>query len=185
MNIEKLAKHLKEFILDEIEMIAEIDCTTELEQLLNSNKLSFEQGVYKYMEKEISKFAIFSTVENIDNNLMFEDAVKYFLQEYVIKNCTKRTYDTYFSIFKMNITPFFKNRKINKITVDDIKSFYKNCQDRKIGISRLKNTLTQLNQLIKYYQNQGIIDTKCTFQVRRITQKNEFNLSRITFKENL
>ena len=29
MNIEKLAKHLKEFTIDEIEMIAECDCKTE------------------------------------------------------------------------------------------------------------------------------------------------------------
>ncbi len=45
MNIEKLAKHLKEFTLDEIEMIAECDCKTELEKLLNGGKLVFEQGL--------------------------------------------------------------------------------------------------------------------------------------------
>ena len=38
MNIEKLVRHLKEFTLDEIEMIAECDCKTELEQLLNEGK---------------------------------------------------------------------------------------------------------------------------------------------------
>ena len=38
MNIEKLARHLKEFTFDEIGMIAECDCKTELEQLLNENK---------------------------------------------------------------------------------------------------------------------------------------------------
>ena len=50
MNIEKLAKHLKKFTLDEIEMIAECDCKTELERLLNEDKLVFEQGWYKYMD---------------------------------------------------------------------------------------------------------------------------------------
>ena len=50
MNIEKLAKHLKEFTLDEIEMIAECDCKTELEHLLNRGKIIFEQGLYKYQE---------------------------------------------------------------------------------------------------------------------------------------
>ena len=30
MNIEKLAKHLKEFTLDEIEIIAEENCKAEL-----------------------------------------------------------------------------------------------------------------------------------------------------------
>ena len=34
MNIEKLAKYLKEFTLDEIEMIAECDVLLELEQLI-------------------------------------------------------------------------------------------------------------------------------------------------------
>lgn len=52
MNIEKLARHLKEFSLDEIEMIAECDCKTELERLLNEDKLVFEQGLYKYKEPE-------------------------------------------------------------------------------------------------------------------------------------
>ena len=50
MNIEKLAKHLKEFTLDEINMIAECDCNNELEHLLNSDKIVFEQGLYKYKE---------------------------------------------------------------------------------------------------------------------------------------
>ena len=47
MNIEKLARHLKEFTLDEIEIIAECDVKTELEHLLNEDKLVFEQGLYK------------------------------------------------------------------------------------------------------------------------------------------
>ena len=50
MNIEKLAKHLKEFTIDEIEIIAECDCKAELEQLLNEGKIIFEQGLYKYVE---------------------------------------------------------------------------------------------------------------------------------------
>ena len=48
MNIEKLARHLKEFTLEDIEMIAECDCKTELERLLNEGKTVFEQGLYKY-----------------------------------------------------------------------------------------------------------------------------------------
>ena len=51
MNIEKLAKRLREFTLDEIEMIAETDVETELEQLLNKGKIAFKQGCYKYVEK--------------------------------------------------------------------------------------------------------------------------------------
>ena len=59
MNIEKLARHLKEFTLDEIEMIAECDCKTELELLLNEDKLVFGQGLYKYQkEKPKQEFII-------------------------------------------------------------------------------------------------------------------------------
>ncbi len=45
MNIEKLAKRLKKFTLDEIEMIAEANVETELERLLNEGKIAFEQGL--------------------------------------------------------------------------------------------------------------------------------------------
>ena len=51
MNIERLARHLKEFTLDEIEMIAECDCKNEFERLLNTNKIVFEQGVFKIANK--------------------------------------------------------------------------------------------------------------------------------------
>ena len=52
MNIEKLAKHLKEFTLEEIEMIAECDCKTEINRLMKDGKLVFENGKYKYKEPE-------------------------------------------------------------------------------------------------------------------------------------
>ena len=81
MNIEKLAKHLKEFTLDEIEIIAECDCKTELEHLLNEGKLVFEQGLYKYAKPTgIIDYAIFPTEPLNNSPLNFETAVKYFLE---------------------------------------------------------------------------------------------------------
>lgn len=66
MNIEQLAKHLKEFTLDEINMIAECDCKTELEHLLNSSKICFEQGLYKYKENINSEnYEIFIPINDI------------------------------------------------------------------------------------------------------------------------
>ena len=50
MNIKKLAKYLKEFTLDEIEMIAECDVSVELEKLMAEGKLSLEDGIYKYQD---------------------------------------------------------------------------------------------------------------------------------------
>ena len=75
MNIEKLAKRLKEFTLDEIEMIAECDCKTELEQLLNSNKILFEQGLYKYVEVFKEKtFELYPKPSlKINSKVLFQD----------------------------------------------------------------------------------------------------------------
>ena len=66
MNIEKLAKRLKEFTLDDIELIAECDCKIKLEQLLNSNKILFENGIYKYNEETETgeNYEIFSPLKN-------------------------------------------------------------------------------------------------------------------------
>ncbi len=180
MNIEKLAKHLKEFTLDEIEIIAECDCKTELEHLLNSNKIAFEQGVYKYIYK-ISECYKISIVPNNRQNIKFEQAVAYFLNNYVKLNCTKRTYETYESIFRTHITPYFSGKYLNDIINSDIVHFYNYSIERYLRPRRLKNILTQLNQLIKYFQNIGVIDKTCEFQVKRLTDKNKFDINRIVF----
>lgn len=183
MNIEKLAKHLKEFTLDEIEMIAECDCKTELEHLLNGSKIVFEQGLYKYVEKSTSNdFGIFVTFNN-NQNISFEEAVNTFIECYAKKHCKKRTYETYESIFRVNITPFFRKYCLNNINQELVIAFYKKCKSRKLGTRRLKNTMTLLNQLIKYFQNLGVIDKSCNFQVRRLTDKNKFSINRIIFEE--
>lgn len=184
MNIEKLAKRLREFTLDEIEMIAEVNVETELERLLNEGKIVFEQGLYKYVEKaEIIDYAIFSTENLTDEPLNFETAVKYFLEKYAKISCTKRTYETYESIFRINILPFFRGKVVQAITMGDIKAFYASCKTRNLGHRRLKNILTQLNQLLKYCKSQELVSKCCSFQVRRLNEKNEFNMNRIIFED--
>ena len=184
MNIEKLARHLKEFTLDEINMIAECDCKIELEHLLNSNKIYFEQGSYKYVEKvEIIDYAIFSAEASDDKPLNFETAVKFFLEKYAKTACTKRTYETYESIFRINILPFFRGKIVQELTMEDIKAFYVRCKTRNLGHRRLKNTLTQLNQLLKYCKSQGLVSKCCSFQVKRLNKKNEFSMNRIIFED--
>ena len=51
MNIEKLAKRLKEFTLDDIELIAECDCKTKLERLLTAIKYFLKTGFINTMRK--------------------------------------------------------------------------------------------------------------------------------------
>ncbi len=183
MNIEKLAKHLKEFTLDEIEMIAECDCKTDLERLLNKGKIAFKQGLYKYLGNSTKIDYGMFVITNNQQNLKFKEAVNTFIESYAKKHCKKRTYETYESIFRVNITPFFRNYFLNDITQELVIEFYRKCKSRQLGTRRLKNTMTLLNQLIKYFQNLGVIDKRCNFQVRRLTDKNKFNINRIIFEE--
>lgn len=113
----------------------------------------------------------------------FEEAVNTFIECYAKKHCKKRTYETYESIFRGNITPFFREYCLNNINQELVIAFYKKCKSSKLGTRRLKNTMTLLNQLIKYFQNLGVIDKSCNFQVRRLTDKNKFSINRIIFEE--
>lgn len=61
--------------------------------------------------------------------------------------------------------------------------FYYYCKNRNLSSRELKNTLALLNQLIKYFQNLGVIDKTCNFQVRRLTNKNKFNINSIIFEK--
>ena len=183
MNILKLAKHLKEFTPNEIEMIAECDCKTELERLLNDNKLVFEYGLYKYQEEKPKQEFIICTKQTINYQVItFDVAVNYFLENYVKNNCKYNTYRRYCGILKHHISPFYKNKNLNDITCNDIQEFYYFCKGRNLPPKVLKNTLALLNQMIKYFQNLGIIDRTCNFQVRRLSDKTNFTVDRIIFE---
>ena len=183
MNIEKLARHLKEFTIDEIEMVAECNCKTELERLLNEGKTVFEQGLYQYQEEKTKQEFIICVKQTTNYQVITIDAaIEYFLENYVKNNCKYNTYRKYRSILKYHISPFFKNKNLNDITCVDIKKFYYFCKDRNMLPRVLKNTLALLNQMIKYFQNLGIIDGTCNFQVRRLSDKTNFTVDRIIFE---
>ena len=186
MNIEKLAKHLKEFTLDEIEMIAECDCKTELEHLSNEGKLVFEQGLYKYQEEKPKQEFIICTKQATNFQVItFDFATNYFLENYAKNNCKYSTFRKYRSVLKYHILPFFRDKMLNYITCNDIQEFYCFCKSRNFPPRVLKNTLALLNQMIKYFQNLGIIDRSCNFQVRRLSDKNKFSINRIIFERDL
>ena len=184
MNIEKLAKHLKEFTIDEIEMIAECDVKSEIERLLKEGKLVFDNGVYKYQEEKQKQDYIVCSVQNTNFQIInFKNAIEYFLENYVRKNCKNTTFRRYNAAFKHYIYPFFKNKNLNNVKNDDISEFYYFCKDKNLPPKVLKNTLALLNQMIKYYQNLGIIDRTCIFQVRRLSDKTRFIDNQIIFEK--
>ena len=155
MNIEKLAKHLKEFTLDEIEMIAECDCKTELEQLLNSNKIVFEQGLYKYIEVSKKKtFELYSR-PNFKNKkkILFSDVA----QDYLVnRKLSKDTLKGYKSQLKYNILPYFSAIQINKITYEMIVDFLQKMK-AKYKPKTASNGVTLLGSILKYAFEQGYI----------------------------
>lgn len=66
------------------------------------------------------------------------------------------------------IIPYFRKFNLKDITVQDIENFRKYMQQNKVSERRIKNILTLLNQIIKYFQNEGYIDKTCVFEVKRI-----------------
>ncbi len=155
MNIEKLAKHFKEFTLDEMEMIAEYDCKTELEQLLNEGKVVFEQSLYKYvaMAKERS-FELYPKPKlNLNKNLLFKDISIDYLSN---RKLTKDTLKGYKSQLKYNILPYFGELQINKITYEMIVDFVKQMKE-KHNPKTASNGVTLLGSILKYAFEQGLI----------------------------
>ena len=161
-------------------MIAECDCKTQLEHFLNEGKIVFEQGLYKYQEETPKQEYIICTKEVTNFQVItFDAAIEYFLENYAKNNCKYSTFKKYRSSLKYHILPFFKNKMLNDITCEDIQEFYYFCQNRSFPPRVLKNTLALLNQMIKYFQNLGIIDRTCNFQVRRLSDKTNFTVDRL------
>ena len=183
MNIEKLAKHLKKFTLDEINMIAECDCKIELEHLLNSNKIYFKQGVYKYVEIfKQENYELFIVTNKVNKNISTQAAFERFLNDYVKNNCKLETYKRYSSVIKYHLLPYFENKNLAEICDSDIKELFNEYKLKNLPPKTIRNNLSLLNQIIKYYQNLGIIDRTCDFQVRRLTDKTNFTVDRIIFE---
>lgn len=155
MNIEKLAKHLKEFTLDEIEMIAECDCKTELEHLLNGDKIVFEQGLYKYIE--VSKEKTFELYPKPTfrkkKGLLFSDLAQDYLEN---RKLTKDTLKGYKSQLKYNILPYFGEIQISKITYEMIVDFMQKMKE-KYKPKTANNGVTLLGSILKYAFEQGLI----------------------------
>lgn len=150
---------------------------------MNEGKIVFEQGLYKYQEETPKQEYIICTKEVTNFQVItFDAAIEYFLENYAKNNCKYSTFKKYRSSLKYHILPFFKNKMLNDITCEDIQEFYYFCQNRSFPPRVLKNTLALLNQMIKYFQNLGIIDRTCNFQVRRLSDKTNFTVDRIIFE---
>lgn len=162
MNIEKLAKHLKEFTLDEIEMIAECDCKTELEHLLNEGKIAFEQGLYKYVEKIEKTFSLFEKPELKNEKILFKDMAEYYITN---RSLSKNTLKGYKSLLKYNLLPNFGEKYLNEITYEMIVVFMQRMKER-YRSKTASNAVTLLGSILKSAFQEGYLKTNPYYGVK-------------------
>ena len=162
MNIEKLAKHLKEFTFDEIEMIAEYDCKTELEYLLNEDKIAFEHGLYKYVEKVEKSFSLFEKPELKDEKILFIDMAAHYITS---RSLSKNTLKGYKSLLKYNLLPNFGEKYLDEITYEMIVDFMQRMKER-YRPKTASNAVTLLGSILKSAFLEGYIKTNPYYGVK-------------------
>lgn len=162
MNIEKLAKHLKEFTLDEIEMIAECDCKTALEQLLNEDKLVFEQGLYKYVEKVEKSFSLLEKPELKDEKILFKDMAAHYITS---RSLSENTLKGYKSLLKYNLLPNFGEKYLDEITYEMIVDFMQKMKER-YRPKTASNAVTLLGSILKSAFQKGYMRTNPYYGVK-------------------
>ena len=162
MNIEKLAKHLKEFTFDEIEMIAEYDCKTELEYLLNEDKIAFEHGLYKYVEKVEKSFSLFEKPELKDEKILFKDMAAHYITS---RSLSKNTLKGYKSLLKYNLLPNFGEKYLDEITYEMIVDFMQKMKER-YRPKTASNAVTLLGSILKSAFQEGYIKTNPYYGVK-------------------
>ena len=170
-KILKVAKRLKTFTLEDIVMFCEIDAETAERFLRESENIKQCGDRFEYVEtvRTEDKFKIIN--KNIpckNSDITVTDACISFLNVSQSRNIKQNTVKAYKTFINAHIIPYFSKFKLKDVVVTDIENFRKVMQNKKISERRIKNTLTLLNQIIKYFQNEGYIDKTCIFEVKRI-----------------
>lgn len=183
--LEKIAKRLKRFTLDEISLYVETDSQNQLNSLIEKRLLAFDGKFYEYIESKNSDLKIIK-FSDVKSDLYAQQAVKIFITDYAKQNCSEWSQKTYVSIFNTNILPFFKGKLLSDITIDDVANFNKFLENKGLSDYRIKNSLMLLNQLLHYFQEKGVIPKTCDFKVRRLNKtKNEKVILSKTEVENI
>ena len=169
-KILKVAKRLKTFTLKDIVMFCEIDSNTAEKFIYESENIKSCGDKFEYVEiiKTEDKFKI------IDKNILSKNsditvvaACEMFL-EIKQKSLTEMSFQAYKTFVYSKIVPYFRKSKLKDINIQDVQKFKKYLQENKVSERRIKNILALLNQIIKYFQNEGYIDKTCVFEVKRI-----------------
>ena len=151
-KILKVAKILKSFTLEDIAMFCEIDAETAERFLRESENIKPVGDKFEYVEtvRTEDKFKIIDKYIPCKNSdITVIDACNLFLDICKNKNIKQNTVKAYKTFINAHIIPYFKGFVLKDITVSDVESFRKCMQHKQISERRIKNILTQLNQIIK------------------------------------
>ena len=166
-----VAKRLKTFTLEDIVMFCDIDEASALEFIKTSENIKPTGDKFEYAETPISedKFCIINrNIKCQNSKITTVEACEIFLNNCRNRKITKKTLQTYKTFINAHIIPCFKGFKLKSITVSDIENFRKTMQNKPVSERRIKNILCLLNQILKYFQNNGSIPKNCVFEVKRI-----------------
>ena len=169
-KILKVAKRLKTFTLDDIVMFCEIDPTIAERFLQRSENIKPVGNKFEYVElvKTEEKFKIVDkNIECKNSDITIVEACELFLK---IKQqtLTEQSYQAYKTFVYSKIIPYFKDFLLKDITIQDAHNFKKYLQENKVTEPRIKNLLALLNQILKYFQNEGYIKKTCIFDAHML-----------------
>ena len=169
-KILKIAKRLKVFTPEDIVMFCEIDTTTAVRFLQETENIKLSGNKFEYVElvKTEEKFKIVDkNIECKNSDITVVQACEMFL-DLKQQTLTEQSFQAYKTLIYSKIIPYFKNILLKDITTHDVHNFKKYLQENKVTEPRIKNILALLNQIIKYFQNEGYIEKTCVFEVKRI-----------------
>lgn len=169
-KILKIAKRLKIFTLEDIVMFTGLEIDTVRNFLDQSDNIQKFKNEFEYVgiiQKEETFKIIDKNILSQNSDITLIDAINLFME---IKNCKLSSWSkkTYKSFINSQILPFFRKYKLKDITIQDIEQFKLSMNENGITERRIKNVLTLLNQIIKHFQKEGIIDKTCCFEVKRV-----------------
>ena len=169
-KILKVAKRLKTFTLEDIVMFCGIDADNAEKFIQASENIKSFGNKFEYVEimKAEDKFKIIDkNIKSKNSDVTVVDACELFLD--IKRNTlTEMSFQAYKTFVYSKIIPYYKKFLLKDLTIKDIQNFKKYLQENKASERRIKNILALLNQIIKYFQNEGYIDKTCVFEVKRI-----------------
>lgn len=169
-KILKVTKRLKSFTLEDIAMFCDIDVDTAENFLQESENIKPLGNKFEYVESvgTEDKFKIIDkNIPSKNLDITVVTACEMFLKKKQ-QTLTEQSYQAYKTFVYSKIISYFKKYLLKDVRIQDIQNFRQYLQENKVSERRIKNVLALLNQIIKYFQNEGYIDKTCVFEIKRI-----------------